>query len=96
MDLARGIVLVGLAGALAVYFTARAPGSGPLGDPLEDSKIYQRTLEVYGGTANLVASQIREGLLGLWRGRTLAYTLAVLTLVVAGAFLLATEDVPRR
>ena len=91
-DLIRAILLVGLAAAAAVYFTARPPEPGPLGNPLEESKVYQRNLEMYGGTANLVAAQLRESFLGLWRGRTLALTLAALTLAVAGLVHLVTGD----
>jgi hypothetical protein len=51
-------------------------------------------MEMVGGTANLVASDITDWLTGLWHGRTLAYTLAVLTVVAAYAFFFITEDTP--
>jgi hypothetical protein len=93
-DWVRAILLVGLAAAAAAGFTSRAPGNAPLGDPLQESKVYRRTLEVYGGAANVLATELREGFLDLWRGRTLALTLAALTLAAAGIVRLATEDRP--
>ena len=93
-DIVRGILLVGLASAVGVFLTAVNPADDPLGNPLDNSKIYQRNVEMVGGTANLVASQITDWIKGLWQGRTLAYTLAVLTLAVAYGFLFITEDLP--
>jgi hypothetical protein len=94
LDIVRGILMVGLTSAVAVFFTAVDPAAGPLGNPQDDSKIYRRTMEMVGGTANLVASDITDWLTGLWHGRTLAYTLAVMTLVAAWGFFFITEDLP--
>jgi hypothetical protein len=93
-DIIRGILMVGLASAVAVYFTAVNPADNPLGNPQDDSKIYRRTMEMVGGQANLVAGDITGWVTGLWHGKTLAYTLAVLTLVVAYGFFFVTEDLP--
>jgi len=94
IDIVRGMVMVGLAAAITVYFTAVNPADDPLGNPLENSKIYQREMEMVGGTANVVASQITGWVKGLWQGRTLAFTLAILTLVIALGFMFITEDQP--
>lgn len=93
-DIIRAIVLVGLASAVAVFFTAVDPVDNLLGNPQDTSKVYRRTMEMVGGTANLVASDISDGIAGLWHGRNLAYTLAVLTLVLAYGFFFITEDLP--
>jgi hypothetical protein len=93
MDIVRGFLLVGLTCAIAVFFTASDPADNPLGNP-GDSKIYLRSMQMVGGTANLVAGDITDWLTGLWQGKTLAYTLAVLTLVAAYGFLFITEDLP--
>ena len=90
-DLIRGILLVCLGSALAVYFTAAEPAPDPLGDPLQTSKVYLRNMEMYGGAANVVATELREGFLRLWHGRALAGTLAVLTLAAVLAVHLASE-----
>ena len=91
-DIIRAMVLVGLTSAVAVYFTAADPADNALGSLQDTSKVYRRTLEMVGGTANLVASDITDWVAGLWHGRALAGTLAVLTLVLAYGFYLITED----
>jgi len=94
LDIIRAILLVGLTSAVTVFLTAVDPADSPLGDPRTDSKVYRRTMEMVGGTANLVASDLTEWLGGLWHGRNLAYTLAVLTLVLAWGFHFITEEQP--
>jgi hypothetical protein len=79
------ILIVGLAAAFVIYLTAQTAAANPLGDP-EDSKKYLRDMEVYGGTANLLATQIRVWFDGLWHGERLAYTIATFTLLSAGAY----------
>ena len=92
IDLVRGILVVGLGSAAAVFFTARGPQEGFPGIPPEQSKSYLRTLEMVGGRANVVASDLMEGFKGLWQGRPLAFTLAALTVVLAFAAYWITED----
>jgi hypothetical protein len=78
----RTILLVGFAAALAAWIAARARPENPLGyDPL-DNKKYIHDLQVYGGTANVLAAEFREWFAGLWYGKNLAYTIAVLTVLV--------------
>jgi hypothetical protein len=78
----RTILLVGFAAALAAWIAARARPENPLGyDPL-DNKKYIHDLQVYGGTANVLAAQFREWFAGLWYGTNLAYTITVLTVLV--------------
>jgi hypothetical protein len=83
---------LGLAAALLVYGMAGPADPQALG-PL-DSKRYLRELEVYGGRANVVALQLREAFAGLWRGRALAGTLAVLS--AAASLLLRLAGRPPR
>jgi hypothetical protein len=79
----RTILAVGFGAALVAWVVARARPENPLGyDPL-DNKKYIHDLQVYGGTANVVAAEFREWFAGLWYGKNLAYTIAVLTVLVA-------------
>jgi hypothetical protein len=79
------ILIGGFGAAIAVYFVARARPANPLGyEPLE-TKQYLRDLEVYGGKANVLAAEFREWFAALWYGKQLAYTIAVITLLVVGA-----------
>jgi hypothetical protein len=55
---------------------------------LEHSKKYLRELERIGGKAGLLGNDIDGWLASLWEGRTRAYTIASLTVVVAGAYVL--------
>ncbi len=79
---AAGILCAGCAAALFIYLTA-APPSDPLGERLEDSKRYLRQMEIYGGKANVLASEIRERFAGLWHGRALAFTVGGLSALLA-------------
>lgn len=78
----RILLAAGLGAALVAWIVARARPENPLGyDPLENKK-YLHDLQVYGGTANVLAAEFREWFAGLWYGRNLAYTIAVLTILV--------------
>jgi hypothetical protein len=48
-----------------------------------NTKQYEYQMETYGGKSNLLATEVREGFLGLWHGRRLAYTLATLAVATA-------------
>ncbi|HEY4743742.1 MAG TPA: hypothetical protein VIH45_03730 [Desulfuromonadaceae bacterium] len=96
---AAGILLVGLGSALAVYLTAGNPPDTVVGYGMEngtlyqiapeDTKTYSRSLEMYGGKANVLVDEFRQWFVGLWQGRPLAYTIACLTVVLVIALLVA-------
>jgi peptidoglycan/LPS O-acetylase OafA/YrhL len=76
--LAAVILAVGLGSAVAIYFIAGPDSENPLGyDPMQ-TKTYLHDLELYGGKANVLAAEFREWFTGLWMGRNLAFTIAVL------------------
>ena len=80
--LTRAILAVGFGSAIVIYLMAGDPSANPLGyDPL-DTKKYLHDLEVYGGKANVLAAQFREWFVELWQGKNLAFTVAVLTVLV--------------
>jgi len=84
------ILAAGFGAAIVVYFFAASRPENPLGyDPL-DTKRYLHDLEVYGGKANVFAAEFRDWFIGLWYGKNLAYTIAVLTLLLVGAVRLVT------
>jgi len=82
---AGAILVVGLAAAVWIYLNAPTPAAGA-GNPLEESKQYVRTLELYGGKANVLAVELREWFDSLWHGTRLAYTVACSSVLLAGAF----------
>jgi hypothetical protein len=87
------ILIVGVLSALVIYWNA-APDN-PAGYDPEDSKQYLRQMELYGGKANLLAYDLRQWFIGLWHGRSLAVTVAVIAALLAAGFRLAAIPVPR-
>jgi len=80
------ILALGLAGALTIYIAAGPQSSDPPGyDPM-DNKKYLRELELYGGKANVLFVEFQQWFSGLWHGRPLAGTVAVLSVLLAFAF----------
>jgi hypothetical protein len=101
------ILLVGSGSAILVYRTAEDTPYGVLGYeegggavyPImpEDSKQYLRGLELYGGKANVLMDQLRRGFIGLWHGRSLAFTVAFITIFISfGVFYVANYLLPSR
>jgi ABC-type dipeptide/oligopeptide/nickel transport system permease component len=88
------IMCAGILAALLVYFTAGEPAENPLADQLENSKVYQRSLELYGGKANLLGAQFNQWFAGLWHGRTLAGTILLITALVAGIYYFIASPLP--
>ncbi|WP_243286987.1 hypothetical protein [Geothrix terrae] len=90
-----GILTAGLGGAALIYLRAAPQGANPLGYEPEDTKKYLRELEVYGGKVNVLITEFRRWFEGLWQGRSLAVTVAVLTLMLAlGFWFVATRLAP--
>ena len=86
------MLLAGLGSALAIYLTAGTPDEIGMVEEFEESKRFAHDLELYGGKANLIANKFTRWFEGLWHGQSLAYTVAVLTVVIAvGYFLVASR-----
>lgn len=83
--LARWTLLLGLGAAVLLYVRAQPAAEALVDDPM-DSKRYLRELAVFGGKANVLATQFRQWFEGLWQGRNLAYTVAALSAALAGVF----------
>ncbi|MDD5249350.1 MAG: hypothetical protein PHY45_10215 [Rhodocyclaceae bacterium] len=97
-DMAVAILVVGLAAAGVVFIMA----SPPVGDDeagtyvasVDNSKKYRLELERIGGTSAVVAAEFGAWFDGLWHGRRLAGTLAVLSVGAALLCLLAAKIPP--
>jgi hypothetical protein len=82
----RAILALGFAAAVVIFLTAEPPPANPLGyDPL-DTKKFRHDLELYGGKANVMAAEFRDWFDSLWHGKSLAFTVAALTVMAAFAF----------
>src|SRR5437870_2266307 len=83
---AAAILVVGLTGAIWIYLAAAPVTGDALGYNAAESKQYLRTMELYGGKANVLAAELRQWFEGLWHGTRLAYTVACATVLLAGVF----------
>lgn len=87
------ILIVGWAIALGAYLTAPAPVaedeqvSGEIYD-MEHSKTHLRQIEMIGGKAAVFTAELNDAIASLWEGRNRAYTIAGLTVAVAGGYVL--------
>lgn len=98
------ILLVGLGSAALIYLKAPGELTGVLGYESEggseypimpdDSKQYMRGLQLYGGTANVLADELRLWFDGLWHGKSLAYTVAVMTIFVSVVIIFVANHLP--
>ena len=88
------ILVLGLGTAAILHRTSAPPAPSPTGFEPEDSKKYLRQMEMIGGKANVVGAQFTRWFDGLWQGRGLARTVAVLTLASAGLFWVAARPRP--
>ena len=92
------LLVLGLGGAALIYFGAGDAADGAVGYEVingvaypvapADSKAYQRELERFGGKANVLAAEITRWFAGLWQGRRLAYSVAILSLLASLALYL--------
>ena len=80
------ILAAGLGCATSIYLTALPQAANPLGYEPEDTKKYLRDLELYGGKVNVLATEFMRWFDGLWHGRSLAFTVAWLTIIAALVF----------
>jgi hypothetical protein len=92
--IAVAILVAGFGSALAIYLTATPAPANPFGYEPEDTKRYLREMEVYGGKANVLASEFRKWFESLWRGRRLAGTVVFLTLLLLLFYLFVSTSLP--
>ncbi len=84
--IAAVILLVGLGSALLIYLTADTESDSTLIHDFENSKKYNRELELYGGKANVMADKLWRWFDGLWHGESLAYTVAGISILLSLGF----------
>ena len=88
------VLLLGLGAALLLYLTC---GDVPDNDPTYDihhGKLYRRNLQMMGGQMSLLADDISLWFEGLWRGRSIAYTVAWMTVILSSGFFLVAYHLP--
>jgi hypothetical protein len=80
------ILLIGLGSSAVVYLTADKEPERDVFYDYQHSKKYKHELELYGGKANVIANDFAGWFGGLWQGRSLALTIAVLTIILSGGY----------
>ena len=98
------IMLVGLGSAILIYQSAGDDSGSVLGYEIidgsaypikpEDSKVYRRDLELYGGKAAMIADDFSRWFVGLWHGKSLAFTVAGISLFISVVFFFAANRLP--
>lgn len=94
--IAGAILAVGLGTSAVIYLRASETTALPMEFSPTTSKQYRHDLEVFGGTANVLAAQFMDWFAGLWQGSNLASTVAVISVVVCLGYLFFALVVPRR
>ena len=93
------IMLIGLGSSILVYRSAGDDSDDVLGYEIidgsaypiraEDSRIYSRNLELYGGKAAVVVDDFSRWFIGLWHGKSLAFTVAGISIFISFIFFFA-------
>jgi hypothetical protein len=95
LNLAAAIVLAaGGAASVAIYLTAVTREENVLVSEFQNSKVYRRELEVYGGKLSVVMDELGRWFSSLWQGENLAFTIAALSAVTALLLFLLARCIP--
>ena len=86
------ILLIGFSSTIAIYITAQPPSANPF-EEFEGSKRFTRSVEVMGGKMSLVAHDLSKWFSSLWQGQQLAFTVAIITVVIATAYYLIASGI---
>ena len=73
--------------AVVIYLTAVNHDESTLINEFKESKKFTHDLELYGGKANVIADKFARWFDGLWHGQSLAFTVAVLTVIISSRLL---------
>jgi hypothetical protein len=102
--LSATVLLVGLISSVLIYQKADRDTRAALGYeaadgsvyPImpEDSKMYLRDMEQFGGKANVLADEFMRWFVGLWQGKSLAFTVACISIVLSLAGFYAANHLP--
>jgi hypothetical protein len=77
------ILLVGLVSAALLYVFAPDDRGSNAAAAIESGRVYEYNIERVGGMAAVYAARFNRWLAGLWHGRPLAYTVAILSVAIA-------------
>ena len=89
--LASGILFSGLSSSLTIYVTALHAQDDDLEYKFDITKKSLRDMEVIGGKANVLASELIDWFNGLWHGQSLAYTVAFIAIAISIGLLVVAD-----
>ena len=88
------VLLAGLGTALLLYLTCGDASDDDLVYQIHHARMYRHNLQVMGGQMAVLEDDISLWFDGLWHGRSLAYTIASITVVLSAGFLLVAYHLP--
>jgi hypothetical protein len=98
------IMVVGLGSALWIYQTADNNSDSVVGYEIiggtaypiapEDSRVYRRNLEYVGGKSAIVLDDFSRWFFGLWHGKALSFTVAVISIFISILFFFVANRLP--
>jgi hypothetical protein len=98
------ILLVGLGSASFIYSTADNDSRDVLGYEIidgqaypiypENSKMYVHNLQVFGGKASVLMDEFNRWFIGIWHGKSLAFTVAFITIFISIPFFFFAKHLP--
>ena len=98
------ILLAGLISSVWIYLTAGNDSESVLGYEIvggyaylitpDNSKKYVHDLKLVGGNALVFADEFSRWFIGLWHGRSLAFTVACIAIVISLGFFFAARTSP--
>jgi len=92
--IASFVLAAGLGSSLSIYLAAGDVSDAVSGYGIEETKPYIHDLELYGGKANVIAAEITKWFEGLWHGKSLAYTVAFITIIASMALFFVAYHLP--
>lgn len=88
------VLFAGFGAALLLYMTCQDVSDNDLVYQLHHTPQYRRELQIMGGQMNVFADDFSLWFEGLWQGRSLACTVASITLILSAGLFLAACHVP--
>ena len=98
------IMLVGLGSAILIYQSTGDNSDSVFGYEIidgsaypirpEDSRMYRRDLELYGGKAAVLADDFSRWFVGLWHGKSLAFMVAGISIFISFGIFFAANRLP--
>src|SRR5512139_1802216 len=92
--LAAGILLVGLLSAALIYLAAEDSSDSTAMHDFHHSRKYRHDLEAYGGKMTVVANELVRWFESLFQGKSLAVTIACLSIALSSVIFLVARHLP--